>query len=321
MKVTKTMRVVTTARPMAVDLHGCSSTVLADNLRFLYVGQRARAESVVQQRQPGLIETLVRQQIHITAWQEDIGRMLFQLMVPHDFKDAARQLDRVVLVVDSYTANLPWELMLADDPNRGGEKSRPLAVRTPVVRQLSSTRFRRQVRQAIARTALVIGNPSVDGFRSRIPWTQVATQANDSSRCPEAETEAEAVADLLERPGLQRPAASHRRRPDGQRRARGALPPAVSCSAHLGARRVRPAASRRAPSQRRGALRRPAHHRRRDRGDGDRARARLPQLLPPRLSRCTGGRDGNKLAASIARELIEIGVRCVIVAGWAVNDE
>jgi hypothetical protein len=32
-------------------------------------------------------------------------------------------------------------------------------------------------------------------------------------------------------------------------------------------------------------------------------------------------RDGNKLAASVARELIEIGVRCVIVAGWAVNDE
>ena len=33
------------------------------------------------------------------------------------------------------------------------------------------------------------------------------------------------------------------------------------------------------------------------------------------------GRQGNKLAASIARELIDIGVRCVIVAGWAVNDQ
>ena len=33
------------------------------------------------------------------------------------------------------------------------------------------------------------------------------------------------------------------------------------------------------------------------------------------------GRAGNKLAASIARQLIEIGVRCVVVAGWAVDDE
>jgi hypothetical protein len=31
-------------------------------------------------------------------------------------------------------------------------------------------------------------------------------------------------------------------------------------------------------------------------------------------------RDGNRLAASVARELIDIGVRCVVVAGWAVND-
>ena len=32
-------------------------------------------------------------------------------------------------------------------------------------------------------------------------------------------------------------------------------------------------------------------------------------------------RDGNKLAASVARELIDIGVRCVVVAGWAVDDD
>ena len=65
------------------------ATVLADrHAKFLYVGQRARAESVLQQRQPGLIERLVRQQIHNPVWNEDFGRMLFQLMVPHDFKDA-----------------------------------------------------------------------------------------------------------------------------------------------------------------------------------------------------------------------------------------
>jgi CHAT domain len=39
------------------------------------------------------------------------------------------------------------------------------------------------------------------------------------------------------------------------------------------------------------------------------------------LGQMDTGRGGNKLAASVARELIEIGVRCVVVAGWAVNDE
>ena len=42
-------------------------TGLADTLRYLYIGQRARAESVMQQRQPGLIEALVRQQIDQTT--------------------------------------------------------------------------------------------------------------------------------------------------------------------------------------------------------------------------------------------------------------
>jgi hypothetical protein len=33
------------------------------------------------------------------------------------------------------------------------------------------------------------------------------------------------------------------------------------------------------------------------------------------------GGQGNKLAASVARELIDIGVHCVVVAGWAVDDQ
>ena len=102
-------------------MRNCGFGVLADTLKYLYLGQRARAESQLQQRQPGLIERLVQQQISSTVWNEDFGRMLFQLMVPHDFKDLARQLEQVVLVVDETTANLPWELMAADDPDRGGE--------------------------------------------------------------------------------------------------------------------------------------------------------------------------------------------------------
>ena len=45
----------------------------------------ARAESVVQQRQPGLIEAIVQQHNGSPVWIEHIGRMLFHLMVPNDF--------------------------------------------------------------------------------------------------------------------------------------------------------------------------------------------------------------------------------------------
>jgi hypothetical protein len=102
----------------AVPVDTSDAAPIAERLRFLYVGVRARAESLLQQRQPGVIEALVRQQIGQKTWSPDLGKMLFQLMVPNDFKDAARQLERIILVVDPYTANLPWELMSAEDPMR-----------------------------------------------------------------------------------------------------------------------------------------------------------------------------------------------------------
>jgi len=307
-------------------LQGARSVALyADRLRFLYVGQRARAESVMQQRQPGLIEALVSQQIRDTVWNEDFGRMLFQLMVPHDFKDAARQLDRVVLVVDSQTANLPWELMLADDParrddpGRSDDERRPLALRAAVVRQLSSTRFRTQVRQAISRNALVIGNPSVEGFGAAFPVATVpATPAQDPPSLPGAQAEAEATAAVLASMGYTVASVIGADAPASRVLATLYQQPwrILHISAH-GVFNLRHVDGR----NRSGVLL----------SDGlliTAAEIAAMEIVPDlvflnccHLGQIDGGRSGNKLAASVARELIEIGVRCVIVAGWAVNDE
>ena len=208
--------------------------------------------------------------------------------------------------------------MLADDPTRKDADKRPLALRTAVVRQLASSRFRRQVRQAIGRTALVIGNPSLDKFLQFFP----GPRTKPNSAPPEltgAETEATAVAGVLTQFGYTvQPvigadtaandvfAALYRqpwrilhisahgvfdlRHIDGRNRSGVLLSDGLVISAaEIAAMEV------------------------------------VPELVF--LNCCHLGtvdsvhvRDGNKLAASIARELIEIGVRCVVVAGWAVND-
>jgi triacylglycerol esterase/lipase EstA (alpha/beta hydrolase family) len=292
-------------------------TAVADRLRFLYVGQRARAESVVQQRQPGLIEQIVKRQIGVRVWQEDFGRMLFQLMVPHDFKDAARQLERVVLVVDSTTANLPWELMLADDPRRSDGDKRPLALRTAVVRQLATTRFRRQVLQSVERTALVVGNPSLEGFEKAFVDAGGQPLPNPPA-LPHAEREAAGVATLLGSMGY------HVQPVIGDDH------PAQDVLSHLyhqpwrllhvsahGVFDLRHVDGRR----RSGVLL----------SDGlliTAAEVAAMEIVPElvflnccHLGQVDFGSDGNKLAASLARELIDIGVRCVVVAGWAVSDD
>ncbi len=290
--------------------------VLADSLKFLYLGQRARAESQLHQRQPGLIERLVHQQIQSTVWDENFGRMLFQLMVPHDFKDLGRHLEQVVLVVDETTANLPWELMLADEPSRNDGDKRPLALRMAAVRQLTSLQYRRQVRQNIERTALVIGNPSTVGFKEAFS-TKEAQYADNPSDLPGAKAEAEAVTKLLSAMGYQVSSMMHGESAANVLAALFHRPwRLLHISAH-GVFGLRHADGR----YRSGVLL----------SDGlliTAAEIGSMEVVPDvvflnccHLGKVDVGRHGNKLAASIARELIDIGVRCVVVAGWAVNDK
>ncbi|HEY5959938.1 MAG TPA: CHAT domain-containing protein, partial [Polyangiaceae bacterium] len=287
----------------------------ADALRFLYVGQRARAESVKQQRQPELVERIVRDQIRSGVWQEDLGRMLFQLLIPPEFKDAARQLERLVLVLDTYTANLPWELMLGDDPTREGEHQ-PLALRAAVVRQLASHDFRQQVRHGSERQALVIGNPSLSGAIDAFPSVKEKLK-NGIVALPDAEAEAEAVVGVLRAFGYDvKPVIGEDQTATNVLSALYQKPWRIlHISAHgvFGLRH-------RDGKLRSGVLL----------SDGllitaseIQAMELVPELVV--LSCChlgtlDIGRDGDKFAASVARELIDIGVRCVIVAGWAVSD-
>ena len=294
---------------------------IADRLRFTYVGQRARAESVALQRQPGLVEQLVAQQIHNPIWNEDFGRMLFQLMVPHDFKDAARQLDRVVLVVDACTANLPWELMLADDPARAGDDKLPLALRTAVVRQLTTWRYRQQVRQGAERRALVIGNPSVAGFTTAFPLID-GRPTQPPPALPGAQAEAEATAIVLGSMGYAVDAVigDYQTASDVLTKLYGAPWRVLHISAHGVFDLPHADGRRRSGVLLSGGLLITAAE--------IEAMETVPELvflncchLGQMTAGNSAGQGGNKLAASVARELIEIGVRCVVVAGWAVNDD
>jgi hypothetical protein len=290
---------------------------MADCLKFLYVGQRARAESVVQQRQPGLIEALVQQHSGSPVWNEHIGRMLFHLMVPHDFKDTARQLERIVLVVDEATANVPWELLYAPDPD--DEKTCvPLSLRTPVVRQLNTMQYRPRVRQSLGRSVLMIGNPSVKGFSTGFRGRDGSALA-DPDNLSGAEAEAEALTLLMKGLGYDvMPLIG---------------PLAATATQVLGSLLCKPFRIVHISAH---GVHQLQH------GDGGlrsgvvlsdgllvtaaeiEAMEAVPELVF--LNCCHqgvvvgGDPQGNRLAASLAEHLIGVGVRCVIVAGWAVSD-
>lgn len=277
-------------------------------LDYLHLGARARAEAVGQPLQPGLLDALLRPADIAGApgWDAELGRTLFHLLVPPDFRETVRQLSRAVLVVDAHSAAVPWELLLAEDPAIG--PAEPLALRMPLVRQLASSSFRRQVRRSPGQAALVIGNPSTltrsgQGSGDPLePLPEAAVEATQIHRllqdCGQASTllvGEEALAGRVLRQLHARPlhllhVSAHGRLPDGPGGRCGVM---LSDDLMLTAIEI-------------GAM------------------DPVPELVF--LNCCHLGRldDGRttppQRAASLAQTLIDIGVRCVLVAGWAVSD-
>lgn len=284
-----------------------------DRLHYVFLSQRARAEAELVQSQPGLLETLVRLSMHRVNYDRDLSRTLFQLMVPLDFQEAARQTDALALLVDARTANLPWELL-----NAGAE---PLVTKTALVRQLATARWRQRVRSTVDKTACVVGNPSTDGFAAAFPRRDGPARVDPPS-LPGAEAEACAVAGILLAQGyhlvesigadqravdiinrlFQRPyrilhIAAHGefdlQAADGTRRTGVLLSDGLMLTAaEIGQMEVVP----------------------------DLVFLNCCHLGTIDGAPTTRGVEFNKLASSLARELIEMGVRAVVVAGWAVDD-
>ncbi|MBU8817758.1 CHAT domain-containing protein [Mycolicibacterium goodii] len=267
-------------------------------IRFLTLSDRARAEATTQQRQPELVERLIKDSISQTRFRAEESRVLFELTVPNELKSGLAQVDNLVLVLDAESAAYPWELMSAGD--------KALCLEKGLVRQLQTTRYRPQIGARAGTAAYVVGDPAVSP-----PFGQL----------PGASAEAAAVYDLLrarfdvDEP-VDRPTALH-----------------VLAGLYKKPYRIVHLAGH-------------GHYEAPTTADG-KARSgmvldngvfltaveigqmqQVPELVF--LNCCHIGQTGpdetrrvefNRLAASVSRELIEMGVRAVVAAGWAVQDD
>lgn len=281
---------------------------LANTLSFSFLGQRARAETQRQQRQNGLVEALVAASIQSASLNDDLSRTLFQLLVPSSFKDLARQLEQLVLVLDDTTANLPWELLMADD--------KPLALQLAVVRQLQAPHYRQRLRQTTDRSACVIGNPSSEGFFTTFVG-EGAPGSTGLASLEGAQQEAERVLTLLQENGYACEASIQDDNPVD-----------VINKLYRHPHRLLHIAGH-------GVFEHPTRQGDRRSGvvlaDGlliTAAEIEAMEVVPDLvfLNCCHLGtvkREEvafNRLAASVAGQLIEMGVRAVVACGWAVED-
>ncbi len=292
--------------------------------------KRARAEVRAQATQGPLLRELVARASNDQNTDRRIGRTLFQLLIPIEMEPFLGGTTEMVIELDSGTAGIPWELL--DTDAGSGHHSPPWAIRAKLLRKLRTTTFRQHVVDAEAdASVLVIGEPKCDpkiyprltGARAEanaVAARLSAIGALDAQRVkalisPEDPEQFGAdaltvVNSLLERDWRIVHIAGHGEPPelegpvpakpgDAPQRLVNPRGVVLSGDAFLGTREIRNMRT-------------------------------VPELvfvncchLAARSASevLSGTYDRSRFAANVSEELIEIGVRCVIAAGWAVEDE
>ena len=150
-----------------------SAVTIADGsgtqLLFNTYGDLARTERLYNGIPLGSIEQFTRQLIDKESDDEEIGRTLFELLLPNWLKDQAPDRRRAQLILDPAAAAIPWELLRDRMDDRNSRSSAPLSVRSGLVRQLSAGRFRQRVRRADGYHALVVGDPHLGSLGVHFP--------------------------------------------------------------------------------------------------------------------------------------------------------
>lgn len=172
-----------------------------ESLKFVAIAGRARAEASMVSDNRALADLLVSQSTE-GATAEGGGaspaRAMFELLWPNTLKESNTDDSNLRLVLDQQTARYPWELMDDRRPwliRKGGpdmSARKPPAARFGVLRQLINENYRIVGASAASgRKALVIGDP------------RGGTPARGFAPLPGARAEAIAVAKLLQGRGFE----------------------------------------------------------------------------------------------------------------------
>ena len=124
-------------------------------LRFAAVTRRARTEVTLLPTQRAVVDQFVQGTLETTRHDAGVARTLFDLLLPNELKDSAPDQDNLVLLVDEESARYPWELL---EDSRDHRRT-PFVVDHGLLRQLESSEYRAVVRATAELSALVIGDP------------------------------------------------------------------------------------------------------------------------------------------------------------------
>jgi pimeloyl-ACP methyl ester carboxylesterase/tetratricopeptide (TPR) repeat protein len=154
-----------------------------ESIKYVYLTNRARAESHLVVTQRRLVDRILEQATRSSDMDGRMSRLLFELLLPPEFKFRATRKRNLMLILDEASACYPWELLGYVDEE--GNEQAP-ATQAGMMRQLESADFTRAPNMVRNHKALVAGDP-----------------LSSAPELPGARKEAKAVVRTLERQGFE----------------------------------------------------------------------------------------------------------------------
>lgn len=270
-----------------------------DELEFSMWTQRSRSEVRGKAVQPALMASLVQSAENNPDDNVRLGSTLFKLLIPLELQTSLQSSSAVVLDLDAPSAGFPWEF-LDDRENPGIGNTRPLAVRVPLLRRLKTSEFRSNPHDnANSNDQLVIGVPLLSAGYAELPGAEreaVAVAGILGTKALLHASALQVVATLLTKAWKVVHVCGHGGLGDG--RHTGVV---LDGGCFLGPREIE-------------------------------SMTTVPELVF--VNCCFLGKISDEpnaatrtildqkplFASSVAEALIGLGVRCVVAAGWAVDD-
>ena len=129
-------------------------------LRFSCSTGSAREEQRDLLSSPDIINKLVDDMSTQNRWNKGIAKTVFELLIPNDFKDELKKQANTLWVLDNAAAAYPWELLQDNTGNAD-----PICCSTGMIRQLQTENYRIKINASTGNKALVVGDPNLNGFK------------------------------------------------------------------------------------------------------------------------------------------------------------
>lgn len=143
----------------------CNGNLMARTLVFDAITDKARNDQKSLQINTHIVDALIKKAATSSNHNKELCQTLYELLLPNEFKGYGNDLRNIVLMLDQKTARYPWEMLL----DAYGNYEEPMVTKTGFLRQYSTSTYRDNPELSYSKNALVIGNPSLDGYYPDLP--------------------------------------------------------------------------------------------------------------------------------------------------------